>query len=175
MGFGKAFLLSLVAFVGLNFIFTVLYFLFSPLGFDALFSTIEVAPLMILYYLFGSILSIPFYNFNWVVIEPLLNNNMDILLLGLGFIIAPLVAAILAGIFGETKLQCFSGWLLSAIISCVVVIIGVFLSQTFRNTLETTYGWTSNETIITYVVINCVINVIFYSFFALMILKTEYY
>ena len=175
MGFGKAFLLSLVAFVGLNFIFTILDYLFSPDGFDALFSTIEAAPLMILYYLFGSIMSIPFYNLNWLVIDPLLYNNMDNLLLGLGYLIAPLVAAILAGHFGESKLQCFSGWLLTAIVSSVVVIIGALLSQTFQDTLNTTYGWTSIETIIAFTALSCLINMVFYGFFALMIFKTEYY
>ena len=175
MGFGKAFLLSLVAFVGLNFIFTILDYLFSPVGFDTLFSTIEAAPLMILYYLFGSIMSIPFYNLNWLVIDPLLNSNMDNLLLGLGYLIAPLVAAILAGHFGESKLQCFSGWLLTAIISSVVVIIGALLSQTLQDTLNTTYGWISIETIIAFITLSCLINIVFYGFFALTIFKTEYY
>jgi len=177
MGFGKAFLLSLAAFVGLNFIFTILYYLLSPVGFDALLSTIKADPLMILYYLFGSIVSIPFNNLNWLVIDPLLINNMDNLLLGLGYLIAPLVAAILAGHFGESKLQCFSGWLLTAIISSVVVIIGAFpnLSQTFSDTLETTYGWVSFQEIVANITLSCLINIVFYSFFALMIFKTEYY
>ncbi len=172
MGFGKAFLLSLAAFVGLNFIFAVLYYL---LGLDDLLSTIRADPLMILYYLFGPIVSIPFYNLNWLVIDPLLNNNMDNLLLGLGYLIAPLVAAILAGHFGESKLQCFSGWLLTAIISSVVAIIGAFLNQTFSNTLGTTYGWLSFQVIIAYTALSCLINIVFYNFFALMIFKTEYY
>ncbi|MFX1311476.1 MAG: hypothetical protein ACFFHD_02545 [Promethearchaeota archaeon] len=178
MGFGKAFLLSLVAFVGLNFLFTILYYSLSPLvEFDDLFSTIEAAPLMILYYLFGSILSFPFYNFNWVIITPILNENTDYLVLGLGYLIAPLVAAILAGHFGESKVQCFSGWLLTAVISSVVLIIVALLglSQTLQNTLETTYGWTSEDAILTNALISCLINFVFYSFFALIMFKTEYY
>ncbi len=175
MGFGKAFLLSLVAFVGLNFIFTILYYLLSPVGFDDLLSSIKAAPLMILYYLFGSIVSIPFNNLNWLVIDPLLNNNMDNLLLGLGYLIAPLVAAILAGNFGESKLQCFSGWLLTAIISSVVVILGALLSLTFQDTLDTTFGWASFQEIVANITLSCLINIVFYSFFALMIFKTEYY
>lgn len=57
MGFGKSFLLSLVAFVGLNFIFTILYFFIDvgqpDAGFDTLMDNIQNAPLMIIYYLFG--------------------------------------------------------------------------------------------------------------------------
>ena len=175
MGFGKAFLLSLAAFVGLNFIFAIIYFALSPGGFDTLFSTFETAPLMILYYLFGPIVNIPFINLNWVLIDPLLNNNMDNLLLGLGYLIAPLVAAILAGHFGESKLQCFSGWLLTVVISCIVVIIGVLLSPTFQNTLDTTYEWSTFPAILVYTVLSCFINIIFYSFFALLVFKVEYY
>ncbi|MFX1571937.1 MAG: hypothetical protein ACFFB0_04260 [Promethearchaeota archaeon] len=174
MGFGKAFLLSLVAFIGINFIFTIIYFLLLE-DFDTLFSTIAGDPLMILYYLFGSILSIPFYNLKWLVIDPLLNNNMDNLILGLGFLVAPLIAAILAGNFGESKSQCFSGWLLTALVSSIATIIGALLSQTFRTTIETTYEWSTILSIIAFTALSCLINIVFYSFFALAIFKTEYY
>ena len=177
MGFGKAFLLSLVAFVGLNFIFTILYYLFSSDGLDALFTTIRDTPLMIFYYLFGSIVSNPYNNLEWLVVEPLLNDNMDNLILGLGFFIAPLVAAILAGHFGESKSQSFSGWLLTAIISSVVLIIVELseLSPSLQDAITTTYGWSSVETIIIYTTLSFLINLVFYSFFTLMIFKTEYY
>ena len=69
MGFGKAFLFSIVALVGLNFIFTIVYYAFGP-GFNSLFATIESAPLMILYYLFGSIVSTPYVILNWTFVSP---------------------------------------------------------------------------------------------------------
>jgi hypothetical protein len=182
MGFGKTFSLSLVAFVGLNFIFSILYLALGP-GFDELFNRFdpdspEYAPLMIIYYLFGSIVSAPYINFNWVIVEPLFNEIMDYLILGLGFIATPLIAAILAGVFAESKLQGFAGWLLTSIISTATVIVGVFLSPMFETELTTTfaaYGWSSFEVILISLIINCVINVIFYSFFTLLISKTEYY
>ncbi|MEE9376962.1 MAG: hypothetical protein V3V33_02885 [Candidatus Lokiarchaeia archaeon] len=175
MGFGKAFLLSLAAFVGLNFIFTIIYYALVT-GFDVLFSTIEAAPLMILYYLFGSILSTPFTIFNWTIAQPFLGNfDLPFLILGLGYLIAPIIAAILAGRFGESKGQCFGGWLLTAVISIVTVFIGVFLSNTVETMVSTMYLWGSLDSILIYSIISCVINIVFYGFFALLVSNIEYY
>ncbi|MHA2269377.1 MAG: hypothetical protein ACXAB8_16380, partial [Promethearchaeota archaeon] len=121
MSFGKSFLLSLVAFVGLNFIFTILYYSLGA-GFGALMSEIQTAPLMILYYLFGSIASVPSNILGWVLLEPFSTGVMTNLIMGLGFLVAPLIAAILAGKLAESKFQGFSGWLLTVIISTVAVI-----------------------------------------------------
>ena len=186
MGFGKTFSLSLVAFIGLNFIFSILNIALGPgfdglyNGFDELFNIFdpdssEYAPLMIIYYLFGSIVSAPYINLNWVIVEPLFNEIMDFLILGLGFIAAPLIAAILAGKFAESKFQGFAGWMLSAIVSTGAVIVGVFLSFTFETELSTSYGWVGFEVILISLIINCVINIIFYGFFAMLLAKTEYY
>ncbi len=188
MGFGKTFLLSLVAFVGLNFIFSILYLALGP-GFGELLnrfnpSSPQYAPLMIIYYLFGSIASIPSIILNWVIILPIFPPNvMDFLIVGLGFLIAPLIAAILAGKFAESKFQGFAGWLLTAVISTVAVIIGAFLSPIFQGTLTTLYGpaWSTIvititvEVMIIFLVISCIVNIIFYGFFALLVSKTEYY
>jgi len=183
MGFGKAFLLSIAAFVGLNFIFTIIYHAIQPLGFDVLFNTIQSAPLMILYYLFGSILSIPSIIFNWTIVSPLLGAfNLPNLILGIGYLAAPIVAAILAGRFGESKGQCFGGWLLTAVISTVLVIIGALLSPILQLEISTIYGWwppppplAPFEMILIYPIISCLINIIFYGFFALLVSKIEYY
>lgn len=189
MGFGKSFLLSLIAFVGLNFVFTLLNVVITG-GFDTLMTTIQNAPLMIIYYLFGSVSSVPLTNMDWAIAQPLFNNDMNFLILGIGFIVAPLIAAILAGKFAESKLQGFSGWLLTVVVSTVVVAIGVFLSPSFQATLKsstyleffTTYfpalllpGSGGFEMILVFLLIACVINIIFYGFFALIVSKTEYY
>ena len=112
MGFGKSFLLSLVAFVGLNFIFTILFFAIDSDsgGFDSLMSTIQDAPLMIIYYLFGSVTSVPSNNLDWAIVQPLFEENTTYLILSLGYLAAPIIAAILAGKFAESKFQGFAGW-----------------------------------------------------------------
>ncbi|MFW9878299.1 MAG: hypothetical protein ACFFG0_34895, partial [Candidatus Thorarchaeota archaeon] len=130
----------------------------------------------IIYYLFSAITSVPFNNLEWAIVQPLFNGDTTFWILGLGYLVAPLIAAILAGIFAESKFQSFAGWLLTVIISSVTVIIGVFLSPTveleFSNLF---YNWIGIELILIYLVISCVINIVFYSFFALLVSKTEYY
>ncbi|MFX1327304.1 MAG: hypothetical protein ACFE91_04065 [Promethearchaeota archaeon] len=174
MGFGKAFLLSIAAFVGLNFIFTIINYAIGA-GFNDLFTTIQNYPLMIIYYLFGSIISLPSLNLNYAIAEPFLNNNMDLLILGIGYLIAPIIAAILAGRFGENKGQSFGGWLLTTIISTTSIIIAVFLSNFTEITILTLYGLLSFDQLLIFVIISCVVNLVFYGFFALLFSKIEYY
>ncbi len=173
MGFGKAFLFSLIAFVGINFIFTMIYFAFTD--FSQLISIIQNYPLMILYYLFGSVISAPSAIFNWTIAEPFLLSNMDMLIFGLGHLIAPLIAAILAGRFGESKIQSFGGWLLTAVVSTASVIVAVWLSPYTAGTLIAIYLWASTDVILVLAIISCLINIVFYGFFALLLSKEEYY
>jgi len=182
MGFGKAFLLSIAAFVGLNFIFTIIYFALGD-GFDVLFDNIQKAPLIILYYLFGSIVSTPFYIFNVTIVQPFLGYTfvLETFLFWLGFLIAPIIAAILAGRFGESKIQCFGGWVLTAVISTVSVIIAALLSDITQGTLlnlPTLAGFLALadfDELLIFAIVSCVINVFFYGFFALLVSKIEYY
>ena len=173
MGFGKAFLFSIIAFVGLNFIFTIIYYAIA--GFDLLFIIIQNYPLMILYYLFGSIISTPSVIFNWAIADPFLFSTMDNLILGLGHLAAPIIAAILAGRFSESKIQAFGGWLLTAVISTTLVIIGAWLSPFSQFTLLSIYLWTHADVILVLAIISCMINIVFYGFFALLLSKVEYY
>jgi hypothetical protein len=185
MGVGKSFLLSLVAFVGLNFIFTILYFLIDlgqpDAGFDTLITAISNTPFMIVFYLFGSVTSIPSQNLNTVIVQPLFPPiEIMYLMRGIGFIVAPLIAAILAGKFAESKTQGFAGWLLTVIVSAATTIAIVFIEDilgftAFHNTLLSLYGWFGFEMILIFVLISAVINIIFYGFFALLTSKTEYY
>jgi len=178
MGIGKSFLLSLLAFIGLNFVVSILFFAIDPDsgGFDSLMATIEEAPLMIIYYLFGSVTSVPSNNLDWAIVQPLFNEDNTFLILSLGYLVAPIIAAILAGKFAESKFQGFAGWLLTVIVSTVAVVIGVFLSPTLELEFgKLFYNWTGFELILIYLIISCVVNIVFYSFFALLVSKTEYY
>ena len=174
MGFGKAFLLSLVAFVGLNFIFSILYFVIFA-GFDTLMTEIQNAPLMIIYYLFGSITSVPSTNMEMAIVEPIIYSNMTPLITGLGNLLAPIIAGILAGKFAESKLQGCLGWLLTAVVSTVGIIIGVLLSPALKGVIALTYGSIEFNVILNYLLISCVVNIIGYGFFALLASKTDYY
>jgi len=175
LGFGKAFLLSIAAFVGLNFIFTIIYYALGP-GIDVLFDYIQTYPLIILYYLFGSIVSTPSLIFSNIIAQPLLASFVvENFLLWLGYLIALIIAAILAGKFGESKIQCFGGWLLTSVISTVSVIIAATLSDFTQGTVLTMILKTSFDELLIFVIISCVINIFFYGFFALLVSKIEYY
>ncbi len=184
MGFGKAFLLSIAAFVGLNFIFTIINFALVVDGFDTLFDDIQQAPLMILYYLFGSIVSAPFLIFNVTIVQPFLGTFvLETFLFWLGYLIAPIIAAILAGRFGESKIQCFGGWALTAIISTVSVIIAALLSDITQGTLlnlptlalADLPALAGFDELLIFAITSCIINVFFYGFFTLLVSKIEYY
>ncbi|MFW9865692.1 MAG: hypothetical protein ACFFEN_06285 [Candidatus Thorarchaeota archaeon] len=175
MGLGKSFLLSLVAFVGLNFIFTIIYYL--VVGFDNLITTIQSAPLMILYYLFGAVVSTPLMLLEGTIIQPLFFGDLSFLVIGLGFLVSSLVAALLAGKFAESKLQGFGGWGLTVIVSTIAIFIGTIpgLSDTLVATVNSYYGSTGFEMTLLYLVLSGLINIIFYGFFSLLVSKTEYY
>ncbi|MFX1347495.1 MAG: hypothetical protein ACFE92_02365 [Promethearchaeota archaeon] len=175
MAFGKAFLLSIAAFVGLNFIFTIIYYAIGP-GFDVLFNDIQDYPLLILYYLFGSIISTPYIILNYIVFQPIfVSFILENFLLWIGYLIAPIIAAILAGRFGESKIECLGAWLLTTGISTISVIIAALLSPTTQARLLTKYFLTSFNELIIFAIISCVINMLFYGFFALLLSKIEYY
>jgi hypothetical protein len=173
MGFGKAFLFSILAFIGLNFIFTIIYYAIGP-GFDMLFIMIQNYPLLIIYFLFGPIISTPSIIFNWTITEPFLFSIMNNLIFGLGYLAALIIAAILAGRFGGSKGSSFGGWCLTASISTASIIVGAWLDPFFQNILFLTYGWTS-DVILVLAIINCLINIVFYGFFALLLSRIEYY
>mgnify|MGYP003564851099 CR=1 FL=1 len=197
MGFGKSFLLSLVAFVGLNFIFIILYFILGP-GIGILLSSIETAPLLIIYYLFCSIIFFPSNSLtgipvvdgvdvsgvNWIMVEPFITVDIAYIVLGIGYLIAPIIAAILAGRFGESKGQSFGGWALTSAISTAAVIIVAIsgFSSTFQGIMEDSLSSTFQltqplmfEQILIFGLISSLINIIFYGFFALLMSKIEYY
>jgi len=172
MVFAKAFLLSLAAYVGINFLFLIISSLISD-TLDILFSVLETAPLMILYYLFGPITTLPSRSLILIVnFDPFV---LSILIRGIGLLIAPLIAAILSGSFGESKAEAFGGWLLTAAISAGMIILAVFLSGTVEGILSLFYSTSSQMTILIYVLISFFINFIGFGFFALLVCKTEYY
>ena len=138
------------------------------------------APLFLLFYLFGSIISTPSFIIEYIVFQPLSGSFIiATFLFWLGYLIAPIIAAILAGRFGESKIESFGAWALTAGISTVTVIIAAFLSPFTSSTLSTMYSTMHvinlfNELLV-FAIMSCIINIVFYGFFALLLSKIEYY
>jgi len=172
MAFIKSFLLSLVIYVGINFLFLIIIRLISG-TLDSLFSALGMAPLLILYYLFGPITVFPSSSIGAIVsFSPFV---LSVLLAGIGYLIAPLLAAILSGVVAESKGEAVGGWLLTAVISAGMIILALFLSGTVEGILSLRYGTISQITIMIYVLISLFTNFVGYGFFALLVCKTEYY
>jgi hypothetical protein len=164
MAFGKTFVLSLVTFLGLNFVFVIIiaalsgsigtFFpdLLNPLSNlgSALFGPIGILP--------GAVaVSIP------IAFAPF---DLVILLGLIFFIVAPLLASIIAGRLGESRGECFGAWFLVAMVS-----MGVYL------TLILVAGVPPAILIYTIVItiIFGLINGFFYGCFALLFAKSEFY
>ena len=165
MGFGKAFALSLVAFIGLN--FGLLIIIQAIGGIIADFFT-SLADMSVL----GSALFGPIATYPGAVATDI----NDMLLVGpfdladfLGyifFIVAPLLAAILAGRLGESRTHCFGAWFLVAMVSMggyltLVLITGVPESQLVYTIIS--------------IIISGVLNGFFYGCFSLLVAKSEFY
>lgn len=125
MSFLKAFGISFIVFIGLNIVFFLIgYLIIGTL--DVYFQSITSTPSNILLLIFGPIVSLQFPAIlisqvgYWIGGMPF---EVGALILFIGFIIAPLVAAILSGRFGENKIEAFGGWFAAVMISALVVII----------------------------------------------------
>ncbi len=172
MAFIKSFLLSLVAYVGINFLFLIISSLINN-TLDTLFSGLSSAPLLILYYLFGPITILP--SISIAAITSFSPFVLSVLIGGIGYLIAPLIAAILSGVFSESKGEASGGWLLTAIISAGMIILAMVLSPTIEVILFLTYSTSSLIPTLIWILISFFINFIGFGFFALLVCKTEYY
>lgn len=131
MSFVKAFGFSLIAFIGLNIVFFLIgYGIQGLLGsyFTAVASTPSLLTLMIL----GPIASSQFPALlisqvtAWILGFPIVTGDI---FLFIGYIVSPLVAAILSGRFGEKKTEAFGGWFTTVMILSLIVMIWIAIEM----------------------------------------------
>jgi len=114
----KSYLISLAAFFGINITFGLIYITLTR-GFEG-FNPLSILGLLVL-----SIFYLPSYLISAIIGS---GGNLALILLAIGAIAAPVVAAVLSGYFGESKGACFGGWGLTVITSYVIVIILTFVA-----------------------------------------------
>lgn len=158
MGFGKAFGLSLIIYIALNFVFGMLIALLGT-GIDLYFAALASAPMTFVASLFNPILYLP--GEAWITngIMPLVLGTSDLittLMVLLAAIIPPLLAAIIAGRTGEGKGSAFGAWFLTAIICSVILLVLGMVDGSL----------TLDLTSILALILPAVINGIFYGAFA---------
>jgi len=175
MGFGKAFGFSLIAFVGINFLFVIITETITG-DLNILFSEITTNPLILFFVFFGPIIFLPGQVvqllYGSIASGPYDSTFIGLLLSLIGYIVAPLISSIIAGKTGEDKIGSLGGWFLTAIVSSLAVGLLVFLNDPL---LLAYYGLT--PTIGTFVLslLSGVVNGIFYGTFDLLFASIEPY
>jgi len=124
MNFLKTFIISLVIYLGLNTIFTLIA-VFTVAGFPI------TDTMLIVTSIFAPIFTFPGAAWSTDGIVPLLT-SADFLtdfMLFLGLVVPPLVTVIVASFLGDTNKTVFGAWFLTALITCVVYAILLGIGQ----------------------------------------------
>lgn len=151
------------------------------MGLEPLFSAISSDPLIIITTFFGPIINFP----GNVIISIYAQISLGIidtsLILNIGLLVSPFVAALVAGLTGENKKGSFGGWMIASLIGSAALGVLAFVNpSTLLN-----YGILVNNPIMGLVadpimalivfMLSGVVNGIFYGCFALLFTKTEMY
>jgi hypothetical protein len=172
MGLGKALGFSLLALIGLNFLFVIITETITG-NLNPLFIDISSDPLIILLIFFGPLISLPGYVFSSIFAQISSGMISPMLIQSIGFIVSPFVASLIAGRMGENKGGSFGGWMITAMISAVVLGILAFISPV---TLAY-YGIPVIDPLFVLIsfLISGAVNGVFYGCFSLLFTKEEMY
>ena len=163
IGLGKALGFSLLAFIGLNFLFVIIAETVGG-GLEPLFSAISSDPLSIISIFFGPISVMP-----GTVITVLYTSialgmtDVAVLIQIIGYLVSPFVAALVAGRTGGGKGGSFGGWMLAALIGAAALAVLAFIEIT--DPILSIIG----------IMLSGAVNGVFYGCFALLFTKTEMY
>ena len=172
MGLGKALGFSLLAYIGLNFLFVIISETISG-DLNVLFSDITSDPLIIVLIFFGPITMVPSTAIYGLYTQISLGMIDASLIQTIGLIVTPFVASIVAGRTGGSKGASFGGWMITCLIGSSAIGVLVFINP---GTLLY-YGILVSNPIMLLIVffISAAITGIFYGSFALLFTKTEMY
>lgn len=127
MGLGKALGFSLLALIGLNFLFVIITKTISG-NLNLLFSDISSNPLIIMLIFFGPMINMPGSVFSSIYLQISSGTIGSSLIQSIGFIISPFVASLIAGRTGDNKGGSFGGWMITAMIGAVALGILAFIN-----------------------------------------------
>ena len=175
MGFGKAFGFSLIAFVGINFLFVIITETITG-DLNTLFSDITTNPLVLFFVFFGPIIFMPGeivqLLYGSIASGPYDATFIGLLIALIGYFVAPLIASLIAGKTGEDKIGSLGGWFLTSILSSLAIGLLVFLNDPI---LLAYYGLAPTINTFVLSLLSGVINGIFYGTFALLFASIEPY
>ena len=163
IGLGKALGFSLLAFIGLNFLFIIIAETING-SLPILFSDISSDPLTIITILFAPLIYLP-GNIIMSIYSQISFGTIDASLIRfVGFLVSPFVAALVAGRTGESKGGSFGGWMIAALISSAAWGVLAFFYPN-PNPIMLLIGF----------MLNGLVYGIFYGCFALLFSKSEMY
>jgi len=161
VGLGKALGFSLLAFIGLNFLFVIIAGTIDG-TLNILFSDISSDPLYIIVIFFEPIIIMPGTVVNSIFFSISSGIFDASLILSIGFIVSPFVASLVAGRTGDSKGGSFGGWMIAALISSAAMAVLGFIQLA---PILVVIGF----------ILSGVVNGIFYGCFALLFSKAEMY
>jgi len=172
LGLGKALGFSLLAYIGLNFLFVIITETISG-DLNLLFSNITSDPLIILLIFFGPITIMPGTVVNSLYVKIAFGTFDMSLISTIGHIVTPFLASIVAGRTGGSKGASFGGWMIACLIGSSALAVLAFINPI---TLLY-YGIVVVNPIIFLIEISvsAAVNGVFYGCFALLFTKTEMY
>jgi len=172
IGLGKALGFSLLTFIGLNFLFIIIAETISG-NLGPLFTAISSDPLIIITILFAPIIDMPGTVITDIYTQISFGPIDATLIQSIGFIVSPFVAALVAGLTGESKGGSFGGWMIAALIGSIALGVLAFVSPSTLLYVDISVA----DPIMSLIrfMLNGVVNGIFYGCFALLFTKTEMY
>jgi len=172
IGLGKALGFSLLAFIGLNFLFIIIAQTISG-DLNTLFSAISSDPFIILLIFFGPIVNMPGNVITSIYAQVSLGLFGAPLIQSIGFLVSPFVASLVAGRTGDSKGGSFGGWMLAAMIGAAALGVLAFVSSS--TLLFYSIPVTNPIMLLIGFMLSGVVNGIFYGCFALLFSKAEMY
>ena len=164
VGLGKALGFSLLAFIGLNFLFVIIAGTIDG-TLNLLFGMISSDPLSIIGILFGPIVYMPGTVVNGIYATIYMGTFDSFLITFIGYLVSPFVAALVAGRTGDSKGGSFGGWMIAALISSGAMAVLAFIQLAPIVVMVVIIGY----------ILSGVVNGIFYGCFALLFSKAEMY
>jgi len=172
LGLGKALGFSLLAYVGLNFLFVIISRTINN-NLNTLFSDITSNPLIIVLIFFGPITMVP-SGAIFALYAQISLGFIDASLIGIiGLIVTPFVASLVAGRTGDSKGGSFGGWMLTCLIGSSAIGVLAFINPGAL----LYYGIVVSNLLFLLITISisAAINGVFYGAFALLFSKNEMY
>lgn len=154
---GKAFLIGLAVFIGLNVLLRIVTFSVAG-ALDIYFADIQNNPVLIVGLLLGSMMELP----GTGMVSILGGTDLETILVGLSIILPGIIAALVVGIIANLKYERFTAWILITLVSYIIILIAGILDSTLYSPL-------TFEVFLKGTIAGLLINIAFDGFFAIIL------